>query len=269
MRYTTFPPPASLAPYVRFFWVLESKVAPGETYLHQSMADGCAEMIFHYRGRFDEFLSDNRTQKSFTSGIHGQAQHCSRFVIDRSFGIFGVYLYPFAIPVLFGFPSTEMSNQMADLDTLFGQEGKDLEEQVMLATSDEERICLLSRFLEKRLKKRQEVSAGLIPAIHEIIRTRGMLPVKEMAQKHFLSVRQFERKFKETAGFSPKLYSRIIRFQSAVSEYPVRQKSLTEIALNCGYYDQSHFIHDFKKFSGHHPKAFFSGKAEGMGWMGG
>lgn len=268
MRYLTFPPPAALAGYVRFFWVLESDVAPGETYLHRSMADGCAEIIFHYLGRFDELLHDNRFQKSFSSGIHGQSQQCSRFAIDRRFGIFGVYLYPFAIPALFGIPASEISNQMADLETLLSQEGKDLEEQVVLAKSDDARIYLLSCFLEKRLKNRQEIQNGVIPAIHEIIRTRGILPVKEMAEKHFLSVRQFERKFKETAGFSPKLYSRIIRFQSAIKEYPLQQKSLTEIALSCGYYDQSHFIHDFKQFSGHHPKTFFSGKAEGVAWMG-
>ncbi|MBC8045504.1 MAG: AraC family transcriptional regulator, partial [Fimbriimonadaceae bacterium] len=87
--------------------------------------------------------------------------------------------------------------------------------------------------------------------------------VEQLARQNFLSIRQFERNFKEFSGFRPKLFSRIIRFQSALSEYDNKGKPLTEIAYACGYYDQSHFIHDFKEFSGHYPKHYFSGKAEG------
>jgi AraC-like DNA-binding protein len=57
-----------------------------------------------------------------------------------------------------------------------------------------------------------------------------------------------------------------LRFESALEEYGNRNKSLTEIAYDCGYYDQSHFIHEFKEFSGHHPRHYFMGKAEGVEW---
>ncbi len=77
-------------------------------------------------------------------------------------------------------------------------------------------------------------------------------------------MRQFERKFKQFSGFSPKLFSRIIRFQSAIKKYDDKKMPLTEIAYECGYYDQSHFIHDFKEFSGYSPMQYFSGKAEGV-----
>ena len=90
--------------------------------------------------------------------------------------------------------------------------------------------------------------------------------VQEMAGRAFLSTRQFERNFKQFAGFSPKLYSRIIRFQAAMQQYGNKAMSLTAIAYECGYYDQSHFIHDFKEFSGHHPHHYFSGNAEGTEW---
>ena len=60
-------------------------------------------------------------------------------------------------------------------------------------------------------------------------------------------------------GFPPKLYSRITRFQAALGEYG-SGKSLTDIAYDCGYYDQSHFINDFREFSGYNPKVYFSGQ---------
>jgi len=102
--------------------------------------------------------------------------------------------------------------------------------------------------------------------ISDIIHSRSLMPVDELAKRSFLSTRQFERNFKNFSGFSPKLYSRIIRFQSATQQYGTCYNTLTDIAYDCGYYDQSHFIHDFKQFSGYHPKQYFSGKAEGVEW---
>jgi len=87
-----------------------------------------------------------------------------------------------------------------------------------------------------------------------------------LANDYFLSERQFERQFRKFSGFSPKLFSRIVRFQSALTQYGNNEKSLTEIALETGYYDQSHFIHDFKEFSGYHPKQYFSGNSGAIEW---
>ena len=86
--------------------------------------------------------------------------------------------------------------------------------------------------------------------------------VNELASKFSLSTRQFDRKFKIYSGFSPKMYLRLTRLQNALKQYGC-DKSLTRIAYECGYYDQSHFIHDVKAFTGYHPGFYFSGNAEG------
>ncbi|MEO6051422.1 MAG: helix-turn-helix domain-containing protein [Pyrinomonadaceae bacterium] len=88
----------------------------------------------------------------------------------------------------------------------------------------------------------------------------------ELSNRYFFSHRQFERKFKEFAGFSPKFYARIIRFQAALKQYG-SNKSLTDVDYDCGYYDQSHFIHDFREFSGYNPKVYFSGRAKGSEYL--
>lgn len=262
MIYYTIPPPPSLSTYVRFFWVLESD----EPYCHRSMADGCAEMIFHYKGVFDE-ITDGKTEKSFITGLHGPSKSYRRFTIDKSFGIFGVYLYPFAIPQLFSLPANELSDQIPDLITLFGAEGRELEEKIMLAQNNRVRATIMTTFLERKLLKNITQRPAFCTLISKMINAKTLATVDQLAKHSFLSVRQFERKFKLFSGFSPKLYSRIIRFQHATQQYGnVVTKSLTDIAYDCGYYDQSHFIHDFKQFSGYHPKQYFSGKAEGVEW---
>lgn len=266
MKYFTVQPPADLARYVRFFWVLEHDLSDSEPYYHRTMADGCAEMIFHIKGRFDEIGRDDKTEASFWSGVHGQSQYYRRFVIGQDFGIFGVYLYPYALPALFGIPAVELSNQMPDLHAFFGPVGAELEERVMLAPSHSERMHIVSGFLRDYIRKRERQEPAVFSVISSVIRSNGLARIPELAAQSFLSTRQFERKFLAFSGFSPKLFSRIIRFQSALNEYGSKGKSLTEIAYECGYYDQSHFIHDFKAFSGEHPKTYFSGNAEGMGY---
>jgi AraC-like DNA-binding protein len=134
----------------------------------------------------------------------------------------------------------------------------------MLAADHTERVGIVSEFLRKCIRSREIHEPAVFSVISSVIRSNGLAKIPELAAQSFLSTRQFERKFLAFSGFSPKLFSRIIRFHSALNEYGNKDKSLTEIAYECGYYDQSHFIHDFKAFSGEHPKTYFSGNAEGM-----
>lgn len=264
MKYYVVQPPTKLAKFVRFFWVFEDDTILDTPYIYRSMADGCAEMIFHYQGSFKE-LTDKGNIKQSYSLIHGQSQVFRRFITNENFGIFGVYLYPFTIPLLFNIPSYAASNQMPDMETLLGAEGKELEKKMMLAPGNSKRVEIVSHFLEKRLLQNPLKDTNVLASINYVIHSKGVANVQQLAEKFNLSTRQFERKFKEYSGFSPKLFSRIIRFQAALKEYENRKyKSLTEITHECGYYDQSHFIHDFKAFSGYHPKHYFSGKAEGV-----
>jgi AraC-like DNA-binding protein len=262
MNYFTIAPSPALSSYVRFFWVLESD----EPYCHRSMADGCAEMVFHYKGTFEEIMLCGRTERSFIAGLHGPSQNYRRYITDNGFGIFGVYFYPFALPYLFSVPTNELSDQAIDLETLLGTDGKMLEEQMMLMMNNQQRVSIMTAFLEKKLSGNYADHPACLSVISNIIHSKRSLPVDELAKRSFLSMRQFERNFKQFSGFSPKLYSRIIRFQLATQQYGACNKTLTGIAYDCGYYDQSHFIHDFKQFSGYHPKQYFSGKAEGVEW---
>ncbi|HEX8549728.1 MAG TPA: helix-turn-helix domain-containing protein [Cytophagaceae bacterium] len=266
MKYFTINPPAKLAGYVRFFWVLEGEASPGNPYIHRSMADGCAELLFHYQGTFEELMPDGFSEKSFSSGLAGQSQCHRRFSIDQHFGIFGVYFYPFAVPQIFSIPSTESRNGMIDLRLLIGSDAAELEEKMMSASTTQVRVETICQFIEKRMERSVKPQAGIVELIKLMIQSPSIPKVEELAKQNFLSTRQFERNFKTYTGFNPKLFSRIIRFQKALSAYDFKEKSLTEIAYDCGYYDQAHFIQDFKEFSGHNPKEYFSGKAEAAKW---
>ena len=262
MKYYTIPPPDILKSFVRFFWVLEHELPEDEPqYVYRSVADGCTELVFHYRANFDE-LTRQGTQVSSRSGIQFQTNSYRRFITHESFGIFGAYIYPFAVPRFFNIPSSHTSNLALDFDTFLGPTGRELEERIMLATDNLMRAQILSDFLLGRLRNHIPVDDRIITSIRQVIHTNQYKTVAQLAGVFNFSERQFDRKFKEYAGFSPKTYLRLMRLHDAIKQYG-SNKSLTQIALECGYYDQSHFIHDVKAFTGYHPGFYFSGKAEG------
>jgi AraC-like DNA-binding protein len=265
LKYYTILPPPSLVNYVRFFWVLESD----DPYTHRNLADGCIEFFFHYNGMFSEFLKDGQTQLSARSGIQGPSSNFKRFTINEPFGMFGTYLYPFALNKLFALPVTALTDQMPDLYSFLGNEGIVLEEKIMLAADNKARVRIMTQFLETKLSKSNTLLHPVFNAVHRLIHEKQNQRVEMLSAQYCLSTRQFERKFKELSGFSPKLYSRIMRFQAATANYRTTKKTLTSIAYDCGYYDQSHFIHDFKAFSGLHPRHYFSGSTEATKWIDG
>jgi AraC-like DNA-binding protein len=252
MAYHVIEPPKHLADYVRCFWVLECD-AP---YRHHAVADGLAEMVFHYRGTFQEIRS-GREESSWLSGVQAQAQRARQFVTHTGFGIFGVYLYPYALSTLFSMPAYALSNEIPDLQTLLGDDGKMLEEQMMLADDHHQRIRIICTFIESKLARQRMPLDKSAIAVRQVIEQGGQLSVKKLAHDFGVSVRHFERCFKSTAGFSPKLYIRIVRFGAAIKAYSLQEVTLTTLAHASGYYDQSHFIEDFKMFSGVSPTAYF------------
>ncbi len=263
MKYYTIQPPENLADFVQFFWVLEGEATSHQPFVHRAFADSCPELIFYYKGQFHRYVDVLKTERTFASGIYGQYEHHNRFKINTGFGLFGVYLFPYALPRLFGLAAKEISNQQLDIENLCGMEGKFLEEKMMLASNNFIRAKIISNFLYSRLQKIKNENNNIVNSIHHIITTNNIASIPSLALSSNLSRRQFERKFIDYAGFSPKLFLRLVRFNSTIKKNSAKIISLTKVAYDFGFYDQSHFIHDFKKFSGYSPGEYFK-KNEGL-----
>ena len=267
MLYEVFQPPPRLAPYVRFFWVLEAEVEPGGQFVQRTLADGCVEIVFHYRTTFDEIAADGSAELSPFSNIQAQSTAHRRFAARGSFGIFGTYLYPFAIPRLFGRSAAEFTNASPDLRSAFGREADPLNDRIAEAANNAERVRVMGEYLTGKLDRSPRELPIVHRAVRDIIAAGGTEPVGSLAARYGISKRQFERLFKDVAGLAPKLYSRVARFQAAARQRAAGVRDLAEIAHACGYYDQSHFINDFREFSGFTPGEYFLNDAEGTQYM--
>jgi AraC-like DNA-binding protein len=253
--YKMIKPPPHLADYIRFFWFTEGVASTDAPFVHNAFAYPCPEFIFCYTGQF-KYNVERGPEKTLTPGIYGQTQTFSKVSSSTKFGIFGFYLYPHAFPQLFCIPANELTDQTADIKAVCGKAGEILEEEIMSARNNNDRVKLVCDFLTSRLKNASTAYTPLLSSIKLMSTRNNLAPVKAFAENSYLSLRQFERKFKEFSGFSPKLFLRITRFNSLLNT-AFSDKPLVEIAYEHGYYDQSHFIHDFQRFSGYNPKEYF------------
>jgi len=126
----------------------------------------------------------------------------------------------------------------------------------MCAGTHQLRIKLISDFLRKRLVEPQKKSSYLSATIRHAIATGNMSSVGEMASVCNLSVRQIERDFQSLSGFSPRLFSKLTRFRALMENFPGKTSSMADLAYEFNYYDQSHFINDFKRFTGLSPMQY-------------
>jgi AraC-like DNA-binding protein len=129
-----------------------------------------------------------------------------------------------------------------------------VDEKLQEAADSTEIKSIVESFLLNKARSIKKVMPFDLAMI-ELLKHNGNLPIEKVASLACVSIRQFERLSKERIGLPPKLYSRITRFSKAYrlrEEQP--QLTWTRIAYECGYFDQMHFIRDFREFAGITPK---------------
>jgi AraC-like DNA-binding protein len=249
MDYKIIPPPPHLSELVQCFWTLDSnpnEPVPKDYFL---MADSCPEIIFQYNEGFQSY-SPQSARIRFQHSIHG------KFDVANKLGFFGVRLFPHAVNQLLNIQADEVVNDVFDFSDLFKQEGAELADQVYSAINALERIARVSHYLTK--KASQHKVDPLKYFVDKVLHSAGAADIQAIQQESGLSVKQFERRFKAIAGFPPKYFARISRFQAVKDRYALgRISSMTNLAYSCNYYDQSHFNREFKEFSGVQPLQYF------------
>ncbi|HZX59437.1 MAG TPA: helix-turn-helix domain-containing protein [Mucilaginibacter sp.] len=249
MEYKIIPPPKHLRELVQCFWTLDSspnEPVPKDYFL---MADSCPEIIFQYNEGFQSY-SPQSARIRFQHSVHG------KFDVASKVGFFGVRLFPHAVNQLLNIRADEVVNDVFDFSDLFKREGADLADQVYNAIDAPERVARVSYYLTK--KASQHKIDPLKYFVDQVLQSAGAIDIQAIQQESGLSVKQFERRFKAIAGFPPKYFARISRFQAVKYHYALgRVSSMTSLAYSCNYYDQSHFNREFKEFSGVQPLQYF------------
>lgn len=171
-------------------------------------------------------------------------------------GTFVVVFKPWGVRRFTRFPLHEATNRNLDLHHAFSNKVREGEERLRECGSPYERRNVVEAFLRSELAGGRE-DRLVVDAVHTIAAERGCIHISAAAERYGLSRKQFVRRFQETVGLPPKIFSRIIRFQHTLRLFrgPIRH---IEIAYESGYFDQAHFTKEFKELAGVSPGKFLS-----------
>ncbi|PQA60126.1 helix-turn-helix domain-containing protein [Siphonobacter curvatus] len=244
MYYQKILPIKPLQDYIRYFWILEDV---GDK-IFKIIPDGLSGLIFQEEANL--FL-DNKHQVLPQMFLYGQTTYHSEQKAIRNFRSIGVYLQPTALKTIFNIDAFELTNQHISIDNLTTDP---ILEQLVNATSAHDKIEIISHFFLKRIRQ-VEHHAKKADFATRLLQNGKTL--KDIQTEMNLSERSLERLIRHYVGISPKAFSRIVRFQSGLQA--LRQKdfyNLTDLAYQNDYFDQSHYIREFKAFTGMNPKQF-------------
>jgi AraC-like DNA-binding protein len=251
--FTIIQPSPALAPYVKHYWLLK---AVGTTPTQAAtVPTGMMSLIFH-RGNRLRSLHDNELHpRAFLSG---QEKSYANLEYAGQINMLSVVFRPAGARTFFNLPLNKIYNLRV---TAGDMEDRDLQKlENALTSTENDRLCILliEQFLLKRLTRLAEHNIKRIESSIRLINS-GQTDVNRLADAACLSTKQFNRLFSEHVGSNPKEFSLIVRFQRALHTLEARpQTSLTALAHECGYFDQSHMIKDFKALSGYTPGEYIA-----------
>lgn len=163
-------------------------------------------------------------------------------------------------PVFFDIPMHCFFGQNVSLEDFIPlRDLQEISEKLDAATTDLSRIAVLEQYLLCKLNERK-VDRLILAGVQQIKQHKGDIKIGELTRDLNISKDPFEKRFRQAIGATPKQFAKIIRLSTSIANY-TGIKSLTELSLEAGYYDQSHYIRDFKLFTGKTPFQFFRSPA--------
>ena len=239
-------PSRALAPYVKNYWLLKTA---GDS-VARTVPTGMMNLIFH-RGR--RLLSVHENALHPRAFLSGQERTFADLQYDGQVDMISVVFRPAGVKAFFDLPMVLTAGLRLTAGDLEDKELTALENS--LTSTEDDRMCILliEQFLFGRLMRLAEHNLRRIETAIRLINS-GETNVSALADAACLSNKQFDRVFSEYVGAHPKEFSRTIRFQRALHKLETDpQISWTALAADCGYFDQSHLIRDFRALSGYTP----------------
>jgi len=257
MKYQEFRPPENLRAFVKCFYLCEYDT---DVVVHdKAFATGSMEIMFNLGDGSFQTGRDGVFKATPKIELWGQIINPLEF---RSFGrnkMLGIRFHPHTASVVLGDPIDVFNDQVSDFATVAGSAAQVLREQLLNAPTLIKQIELLESFLLRKLTTFQKKNTKFDVVNHVIAEMRRedfCDDIQDVAFKYGISSRYLQKLFLEFTGLTPKLFNKITRFQKSLALTNNNDQSLTWTAYQSGYFDQSHFIRDFKFFTGVSPSSF-------------
>lgn len=256
--YTEHPPCRLLAPYIDAYWEFAGMPGPGMR-MHV-VPDGCTDFIFTL-SHATEAVGDSLVMQPYRAYFVGPMPTYTELTVRSGpVHMLGIRFLPGGLGRFLELPLEALTGKRlhaSDLDTDFDDS---LAEELASQPDFRRRVVRIERALFRLLAAGNPAAdARVAYAVRLIDRHRGLLPVRTVAEESCLCPRQLERMFKRHTGFTPKHYSRIVKFRHAVDLLrSVPFDNLSAVAEQAGYYDLSHFSRELRTLAGSTAGSFLS-----------
>ena len=256
----TYRPRAPLSDFVEMLWLYESLSAPQGR--ERLLPDGSTELIIELRGQSFR-ISDGEDYddlRSFRDGVV-IGVHSKSFAMETSgpSTVIGAHFKPGGIYPFLKAPASELHGAVAPFDFEWGRRAHDLRERLLEAATPADKFDLLERFLLSEVTRPLTWHPAVMFALSQFREGTSVAKVSEVVDRTGYSHRRFNELFRERVGLTPKRHHRLARFQEVLRGVEKAQDvDWAGLALDCGYFDQAHLIHEFREFSGMAPTAYLA-----------
>lgn len=256
MHYTTVPPPTHLEPFVDCIWLLAAPGSDGDPEPEIVLPDGKTELIVHFGDAFLKLEGESYERQARVL-MSGQLTERIMLKSTGEIGVVSIRFKAAGAARFFDVPYEELVDRVVDFADFEPAFSAAIHDRIARCESHDERLAAMVAVLEERLTQESREDVFVRQACQHITSSQGDYSAQDLVKLIGYSERQLERKFRKQVGITPKTLSRIVRFQKFLAMAKENDAlTLADAAAACGYYDQSHFIRDFTKFSGVSPMKY-------------
>ena len=258
--YKVYAPAPALQPFVNNYSIVENSVPV----VHNILPKAALILGIKYGGNMELSTQDQVVSEGFVSGLMGIQDSYRVFSKTANTGMLAINFTEAGAGAFFNVPLNELYNSGYTLDLFVrNSSAAQLEEEISIARSADERVRIAERFLFSILRQ-QEQDKIILASLEAIRQANGIIRTDDLARQLYISSSRFEKRFRNVVGTSPKKFASMIRIESIIKGYQ-NNSPLTKLAYDSGYFDQAHFNRDFKNYTGLSPKQLFANWMVGTG----
>lgn len=249
MKDRVFFPSDILKPYIKNYWTCRH---PADT-LEVMYPSGCVELCIDISDCSTIRHRGNQAMKVPNLEVLGHWTIPTVAAINKGNTCLITRFHPFASSLFFPNPAYDFTNELIDLRDIFNRESADFYDRLMEQPTIEQKIGVLEAFLVQRLNrnKRNNNKLKLVECLcNDIYREGKPFSIENLSARYGFSERYIQKLFIDWVGLTPQRFFAVRRFNKSLELIRTSAESLTSIAFECGYYDQAHFIREFKSYTG-------------------
>jgi methylphosphotriester-DNA--protein-cysteine methyltransferase len=260
-RYVPKPP---LNDFVEYMWYYKG-FFPDHS-LERVVPDGSIELLIDLAGPAKKLYSDvaagthREFRRAWISGQH------SRFIVigaEQNSSMMGIHFRPGGAYPFLPFPVSELNDEVVDMELVWGRPIRGVIQQILEAGAISQKFRILERALWSAGKRALSADQTCAYALARLREAKPGLTIRRLSSEIGFSQRQLLRHFQQRVGLSPKALARVFRFQSVLHRLNTeRRVHWAHVASDAGYFDQSHFVRDFRQFTGLNPSRYLLDDAD-------